>query len=76
MSLLSMKSVKKSFGGVEILKDISLEVKEGEILSIIGPSGSGKSTLLRCATLLEEMDDGELSYNGNSVCKRDRKSVV
>ena len=69
MSLLSMKSVKKSFGGVEILKDISLEVKEGEILSIIGPSGSGKSTLLRCATLLEEMDDGELIYNGNSVCK-------
>lgn len=69
MSLLSMKSVKKSFGGVEILKDISLEVKEGEILSIIGPSGSGKSTLLRCATLLEEMDDGELSYKGNSVCK-------
>ena len=70
MSLLSMKSVKKSFDGVEILKDISLEVGEGEILSIIGPSGSGKSTLLRCATLLESMDDGELSYSGNPVCKR------
>ena len=69
MSLLSMKSVKKSFDGVEISKDISLEVGEGEILSIIGPSGSGKSTLLRCATLLENMDDGELSYNGNLVCK-------
>ena len=69
MSLLSMKSVKKSFDGVEILKDISLEVGEGEILSIIGPSGSGKSTLLRCATLLESMDDGELSYSGNQVCK-------
>ena len=69
MSLLNMKSVKKSFDGVEILKDISLEVGEGEILSIIGPSGSGKSTLLRCATLLEDMDDGELSYNGNTVCK-------
>ena len=69
MSLLCMKSVKKSFDGVEILKDISLEVGEGEILSIIGPSGSGKSTLLRCATLLENMDDGELSYSGNSVCK-------
>ena len=69
MSLLSMKSVKKSFDGVEILKDISLEVGEGEILSIIGPSGSGKSTLLRCATLLESMDDGELNYSGNPVCK-------
>ena len=69
MSLLSMKSVKKSFDGVEILKDISLEVGEGEILSIIGPSGSGKSTLLRCATLLESMADGELSYSGNPVCK-------
>lgn len=69
MSLLSMKSVKKSFDGVEILRDISLEVGEGEILSIIGPSGSGKSTLLRCATLLESMDDGELSYSGNPVCK-------
>ena len=69
MSLLSMKSVKKSFDGVEILKDISLEVGEGEILSIIGPSGSGKTTLLRCATLLESMDDGELSYSGNPVCK-------
>ena len=69
MSLLSMKSVKKSFDGVEILKDISVEVNEGEILSIIGPSGSGKSTLLRCATLLEAMDDGELSYGENIVCK-------
>lgn len=69
MSLLSMKSVKKSFDGVEILKDISLEVGEGEILSIIGPSGSGKSTLLRCATLLESMDDGELNYSENPVCK-------
>lgn len=69
MSLLSMKSVKKSFDGVEILKGISLEVNEGEILSIIGPSGSGKSTLLRCATLLENMDDGELSYVGRQVCK-------
>lgn len=69
MSLLSMRSVKKSFDGAEVLKDISFEVKEGEILTVIGPSGSGKSTLLRCATLLETLDDGELSYDGKNVCK-------
>ena len=50
MKLFEMKHIKKSFGNLEVLKDISLEVEEGEVLSIIGPSGSGKSTLLRCAT--------------------------
>ena len=49
---------------LDVLKDISLKVCEGEVLSIIGPSGSGKSTLLRCATLLEKMDYGDLYYLG------------
>lgn len=59
MSLLEIKNVKKNFGGVEVLKDISLKVDKGEVLGIIGPSGSGKPTLLRCSTGLETPDDGE-----------------
>ena len=62
MKLLEMNHIKKEFDGLGVLKDISLSVEEGEILSIIGPSGSGKSTLLRCATMLEEIDGGEIRY--------------
>jgi polar amino acid transport system ATP-binding protein len=76
MYYLEMKDVKKSFGDLEVLKGISLEVNAGEVLSIIGPSGSGKSTLLRIATMLETMDSGELSYMGESaVTMEDGKSV-
>ena len=64
MSLLEIKNLRKSFDGVEVLKDISLTVDRGEVLVIIGPSGSGKSTLLRCATDLEEKDSGEINYDG------------
>ena len=66
-SLLEMKHVKKTFGSLEVLKDISIEVNEGDPVAIIGPSGSGKSTFLRCATLLENMDEGTLSYCGESA---------
>ena len=66
-SLLEMKHVKKTFGSLEVFKDISIEVNEGEVVAIIGPSGSGKSTFLRCATLLENMDEGTLSYCGESA---------
>ena len=64
MKLLQMNHVKKSFNDetLHVLKDISLSVEKGEVVAIIGPSGSGKSTLLRCATLLTEMDSGELIY--------------
>lgn len=71
MNLLEMNCVKKSFGGLEVIKDISLSVGEGEIVSIIGPSGSGKSTLLRCATMLETMDSGELIYLGQKAAWTD-----
>ena len=56
MNLLEIGHMRKNFGGVEVLKDISLSVRKGEVVSIIGPSGSGISTLLRCATMFEKMD--------------------
>ena len=67
MHLLEMKHIKKEFGGVPVIKDISLSVEQGEILAIIGPSGSGKSTLLRCATMLETIDGGEILYQGQKA---------
>ena len=75
MKLLEMKHIKKEFDGLGVLKDISLAVEEGEILSIIGPSGSGKSTLLRCATMLEQIDGGEICYMGERVAYVDGKGI-
>ena len=67
MNLLEMKHIKKEFGGVSVIRDISFSVEQGEILAIIGPSGSGKSTLLRCATMLETIEDGEILYMGQKA---------
>lgn len=71
MNIIEINHCKKSFDGLEVLKDISLKVEEGQVLSIIGPSGSGKSTLLRCATMLETMDSGELIYVGEKAAWND-----
>lgn len=69
MKILSANNIKKDFGKTEVLKDISVDVNEGEVLAIIGPSGSGKSTLLRCITQLETIDSGEIVICGETLVK-------
>ena len=69
MKILEINHCRKHFGDNEVLKDISLSVEKGNIVSIIGPSGSCKSPLLRCATLLETMDGGDLAYLGEYAAK-------
>ncbi|MGI5892403.1 MAG: amino acid ABC transporter ATP-binding protein [Bacillota bacterium] len=75
MHILRMENIRKNFDDLQVLKDISLTVQEGEVVSIIGPSGSGKSTLLRCATLLEEIDGGNLYYADQAVAIENAEGV-
>lgn len=74
--LVSLEHAKKSFGDNTVLRDISLSVRRGEVVAVIGPSGGGKSTLLRCLTLLETLDDGALTYGDLRVAEsRDGRAV-
>lgn len=74
--LLEINHMRKSFDGLDVIRDISLSVREGEVISIIGPSGSGKSTLLRCATMLEKMEGGELIYLGEKAAWEENGKCV
>ena len=67
---IHVSHLKKSFKSLEVLKDISLDVAEGEVVVIIGPSGSGKSTLLRCLNRLEEVSGGEIVIDGTDITDR------
>lgn len=69
-AIIEIKHLKKNFGKNEVLKDISLSVTKGEVVTIIGSSGSGKSTLLRCINLLEKPTSGEINYKGENVLKK------
>src|SRR5262249_32836836 len=69
--ILQIRDLHKSFGPLEVLRGVSLEVHPGEVLAIIGASGSGKSTLLRCVNLLELPSSGELAFDGAPIDYRE-----
>ena len=75
MKVLEIKNISKSFNNRTILKDFSLDVSQGEIVSIIGNSGAGKSTLLRCINALEMIDSGEIIINNNAISKKNLKQA-
>ncbi|WP_245431355.1 ATP-binding cassette domain-containing protein, partial [Rhodoplanes roseus] len=71
---MSVKNIHKSFANLEVLKGISLEAQDGDVISILGASGSGKSTFLRCINLLETPDEGEITVAGETInMRRDRQ---
>jgi ABC-type polar amino acid transport system ATPase subunit len=67
--LIRLEGIQKSFGDLEVLRGIDLEVNKGEVVCVLGPSGSGKSTLLRCINLLEPPEEGEIFLEGYDICK-------
>ena len=67
MSMISVRHLRKSFAGAEVLRDVNAEIRRGEVISIIGPSGTGKSTFLRCLNRLETPDGGEIIVGGVEV---------
>ncbi|MDF2610332.1 MAG: glnQ 2 [Lachnospiraceae bacterium] len=76
MAMIQVEKLNKVFGDLHVLKNINLEVKEGEKLVIIGPSGSGKSTLIRCINHLEEPTSGEITIKGIKVTKKNKTEMA
>ena len=65
--MIEIKHLKKNFGDLEVLRDVNIHIKLGEVVCVIGPSGSGKSTFLRCINQLETATSGEIIYNGKNI---------
>lgn len=73
--MLAARDLRKHFGGVEVLKGVSLEIAKGDVVAVIGPSGSGKSTFLRCLNHLETLDAGHLLVEGETLATTDAAGV-
>ena len=76
MTFVNMERIEKHFNNNVVLKDVSLQMNRGEIVSIIGPSGSGKSTFLRCLGQLETIDGGAITVDGVELASTDTNGVV
>ncbi|MEG0268587.1 MAG: amino acid ABC transporter ATP-binding protein [Carnobacterium sp.] len=72
MTKLKVENLKKSFGSLEVLKDLNVEIQEGEVVCIIGPSGSGKSTFLRCLNQLEDISGGKVMIDNNNLSEHSK----
>ena len=74
--ILETRNLKKSFGKLEVLRGISIQIRRGEVVSIIGPSGGGKSTFLRCLNLLETPEEGEILFKGENVLNNKKMNIA
>ena len=73
--MIEIKNLKKNFGALEVLKDITETIRDGEVVCIIGPSGSGKSTFLRCLNMLEEPTDGSILIDGEALSEQNINEI-
>lgn len=76
MAILEVQHISKTFGDLKVLRDISFQVEEGQVVAIIGPSGSGKSTLLRCINQLEQADSGSIIVDGAQMLRTENGKAV
>ncbi|WP_124100149.1 amino acid ABC transporter ATP-binding protein [Ruminococcus sp. Marseille-P6503] len=76
MAILEVKNLSKNFGSLNVLKDISFNVEQGQVVAVIGPSGSGKSTLLRCINQLERADGGEINVCSTNMLRTEKGKAV
>ena len=74
-ALLSVKNLHKSFGKLDVLQGVTLDILSGDVVAIIGPSGCGKSTFLRCLNFLEDPTSGKISFKGDVIFKNERRAL-